>query len=193
MGPDVGSDGSLKVGGSARWARGPRPEPGSWRVKGRATAGRALRFCEDLAVPERRAGCPGRESPRKAGRAATRDFREVGTLNPVRTPPIGSRPPPHGGWSHPLLPPQELITAWYIGFLVLIFASFLVYLAEKDANSDFSSYADSLWWGTVREGLCRAALLPGTLPGLIIVTPNPVTSPCVSPPASPSGPACAPF
>uniref|UniRef100_A0A8C9KCM1 Potassium voltage-gated channel subfamily Q member 4 n=1 Tax=Panthera tigris altaica TaxID=74533 RepID=A0A8C9KCM1_PANTA len=42
-----------------------------------------------------------------------------------------------------------LITAWYIGFLVLIFASFLVYLAEKDANSDFSSYADSLWWGTI--------------------------------------------
>ncbi|ELV12379.1 Potassium voltage-gated channel subfamily KQT member 4 [Tupaia chinensis] len=44
---------------------------------------------------------------------------------------------------------KELITAWYIGFLVLIFASFLVYLAEKDANSDFSSYADSLWWGTI--------------------------------------------
>uniref|UniRef100_A0A663MXZ4 Potassium voltage-gated channel subfamily Q member 4 n=1 Tax=Athene cunicularia TaxID=194338 RepID=A0A663MXZ4_ATHCN len=30
---------------------------------------------------------------------------------------------------------KELITAWYIGFLVLIFASFLVYLAEKDANA----------------------------------------------------------
>lgn len=44
---------------------------------------------------------------------------------------------------------QELITAWYIGFLVLIFASFLVYLAEKDINSDFGTYADSLWWGTV--------------------------------------------
>ncbi|XP_012502197.1 PREDICTED: potassium voltage-gated channel subfamily KQT member 4 isoform X2 [Propithecus coquereli] len=44
---------------------------------------------------------------------------------------------------------KELITAWYIGFLVLIFASFLVYLAEKDANNDFSSYADSLWWGTI--------------------------------------------
>lgn len=44
---------------------------------------------------------------------------------------------------------QELITAWYIGFLVLIFASFLVYLAEKDNNSDFNTYADSLWWGTV--------------------------------------------
>ncbi|XP_032470204.1 potassium voltage-gated channel subfamily KQT member 4 isoform X2 [Phocoena sinus] len=44
---------------------------------------------------------------------------------------------------------KELITAWYLGFLVLIFTSFLVYLAEKDANSDFSSYADSLWWGTI--------------------------------------------
>ncbi|XP_069478645.1 potassium voltage-gated channel subfamily KQT member 4 [Ambystoma mexicanum] len=44
---------------------------------------------------------------------------------------------------------KELITAWYIGFLVLIFASFLVYLAEKDANADFATYADSLWWGTI--------------------------------------------
>ncbi|XP_038144797.1 potassium voltage-gated channel subfamily KQT member 4 isoform X6 [Cyprinodon tularosa] len=44
---------------------------------------------------------------------------------------------------------KELITAWYIGFLVLIFASFLVYLAEKDINSDFVTYADSLWWGTI--------------------------------------------
>ncbi|NXG03893.1 KCNQ4 protein, partial [Sakesphorus luctuosus] len=44
---------------------------------------------------------------------------------------------------------KELITAWYIGFLVLIFASFLVYLAEKDANMQFATYADSLWWGTV--------------------------------------------
>ncbi|KFZ49212.1 Potassium voltage-gated channel subfamily KQT member 5, partial [Antrostomus carolinensis] len=43
----------------------------------------------------------------------------------------------------------ELITAWYIGFLVLIFSSFLVYLAEKDANAQFATYADSLWWGTV--------------------------------------------
>ncbi|CDQ77360.1 unnamed protein product [Oncorhynchus mykiss] len=44
---------------------------------------------------------------------------------------------------------QELITAWYIGFLVLIFASFLVYLAEKDVNTEFNTYADSLWWGTI--------------------------------------------
>ncbi|KAJ8268265.1 hypothetical protein COCON_G00134370 [Conger conger] len=44
---------------------------------------------------------------------------------------------------------KELITAWYIGFLVLIFASFLVYLAEKDINTEFTTYADSLWWGTI--------------------------------------------
>ncbi|XP_039536589.1 potassium voltage-gated channel subfamily KQT member 4 isoform X2 [Pimephales promelas] len=44
---------------------------------------------------------------------------------------------------------KELITAWYIGFLVLIFASFLVYLAEKEENQEFSTYADSLWWGTI--------------------------------------------
>ncbi|KAJ3609110.1 hypothetical protein NHX12_023636 [Muraenolepis orangiensis] len=44
---------------------------------------------------------------------------------------------------------KELITAWYIGFLVLIFASFLVYLVEKDVNPDFTTYADSLWWGTI--------------------------------------------
>ncbi|XP_069752015.1 potassium voltage-gated channel subfamily KQT member 4-like isoform X1 [Narcine bancroftii] len=44
---------------------------------------------------------------------------------------------------------KELITAWYIGFLILIFSSFLVYLAEKEENSEFLTYADSLWWGTV--------------------------------------------
>lgn len=44
---------------------------------------------------------------------------------------------------------KELVTAWYIGFLVLIFASFLVYLVEKDSNKEFSTYADALWWGTI--------------------------------------------
>ncbi|XP_044278087.1 potassium voltage-gated channel subfamily KQT member 5 isoform X5 [Varanus komodoensis] len=44
---------------------------------------------------------------------------------------------------------KELITAWYIGFLVLIFSSFLVYLVEKDENAQFSTYADALWWGTI--------------------------------------------
>lgn len=51
-------------------------------------------------------------------------------------------------------PPQELITTLYIGFLGLIFSSYFVYLAEKDAvdeegRTGFSSYADALWWGVV--------------------------------------------
>lgn len=44
----------------------------------------------------------------------------------------------------------------YIGFLGLIFASYFVYLAEKEVvdpasnkTGDFSSYADALWWGVV--------------------------------------------
>lgn len=60
---------------------------------------------------------------------------------------------------------QELITAWYIGFLSLILSSFLVYLVEKDVvlmtipndedgtptpAQDFDTYADALWWGLVR-------------------------------------------
>lgn len=50
---------------------------------------------------------------------------------------------------------QELITTLYIGFLGLIFSSYFVYLAEKDAlgpdgkTGDFASYADALWWGVV--------------------------------------------
>ncbi|XP_064612564.1 potassium voltage-gated channel subfamily KQT member 1-like [Liolophura sinensis] len=49
---------------------------------------------------------------------------------------------------------QELITTLYIGFLGLIFSSYFVYLAEKDAtdsngDTDFTSYADALWWGVI--------------------------------------------
>ncbi|XP_068606666.1 potassium voltage-gated channel subfamily KQT member 5 [Brachionichthys hirsutus] len=44
---------------------------------------------------------------------------------------------------------KELVTAWYIGFLVLIFSSFLVYLVENKSNEDFATYADALWWGTI--------------------------------------------
>ncbi|XP_065159719.1 potassium voltage-gated channel subfamily KQT member 1 isoform X5 [Atheta coriaria] len=49
---------------------------------------------------------------------------------------------------------QELITTLYIGFLGLIFSSYFVYLAEKDAvvadgKNNFSSYADALWWGVI--------------------------------------------
>ncbi|XP_035217842.1 potassium voltage-gated channel subfamily KQT member 1-like isoform X2 [Stegodyphus dumicola] len=49
---------------------------------------------------------------------------------------------------------QELITTLYIGFLGLIFSSYFMYLAEKEdvgivGKSDFSSYADALWWGVI--------------------------------------------
>ena len=51
---------------------------------------------------------------------------------------------------------QELITTLYIGFLALIFCSYLVYIAEKDEKAGpvqggkgnerhFESYADALW------------------------------------------------
>ncbi|CAF3288795.1 unnamed protein product [Rotaria sp. Silwood2] len=55
---------------------------------------------------------------------------------------------------------QELITTLYIGFLALIFCSYLVYIAEKDEKGDelrgvkgndshFETYADALWWGVI--------------------------------------------
>uniref|UniRef100_A0A087XU80 Potassium voltage-gated channel, KQT-like subfamily, member 2a n=1 Tax=Poecilia formosa TaxID=48698 RepID=A0A087XU80_POEFO len=44
---------------------------------------------------------------------------------------------------------KELITAWYIGFLCLILASFLVYSVEKESNEEFETYADALWWGLI--------------------------------------------
>ena len=44
---------------------------------------------------------------------------------------------------------QELITTIYIGFLGLVFSSFIIYLVEKDHNDKFKSFADALWWGVV--------------------------------------------
>lgn len=44
---------------------------------------------------------------------------------------------------------QELITTLYIGFLSLIFASYFVYLAEREYESGFENFADALWWGVV--------------------------------------------
>ena len=47
---------------------------------------------------------------------------------------------------------QELFTTLYIGFLGLIFSSFLVYMAERDYNTEkFGTYADALWWGVVSK------------------------------------------
>ncbi|ESO07678.1 hypothetical protein HELRODRAFT_75893 [Helobdella robusta] len=49
-------------------------------------------------------------------------------------------------WAHR----QELFTTLYIGFLGLIFTSFIMYLAEKDKNpKKFGTYADALWWGVI--------------------------------------------
>ncbi|XP_071440851.1 potassium voltage-gated channel subfamily KQT member 1-like isoform X1 [Hetaerina americana] len=67
---------------------------------------------------------------------------------------------------------QELITTLYIGFLGLIFASFLVYLAEKDDNSKaFSNFADALWWGVIT--LCTVGYgdaVPVTWQGKVIAS-----------------------
>jgi enoyl reductase-like protein len=47
----------------------------------------------------------------------------------------------------------ELITTMYMGFIVLIITSYLVYLAERDyiiaGVKPFESYADALWFGIV--------------------------------------------
>ncbi|XP_054719353.1 potassium voltage-gated channel subfamily KQT member 4-like [Uloborus diversus] len=65
---------------------------------------------------------------------------------------------------------QELFTTLYIGFLGLIFSSFLIYLAEKEANPQhFSNFADALWWGVIT--LCTVGYgdtVPITWPGKLI-------------------------
>ena len=45
---------------------------------------------------------------------------------------------------------QELLTTLYIGFLVLMFSSFIIYQVEKDENPKmFGSFAHALWWGFI--------------------------------------------
>ncbi|XP_037043129.1 potassium voltage-gated channel subfamily KQT member 4 isoform X15 [Bradysia coprophila] len=66
---------------------------------------------------------------------------------------------------------QELITTLYIGFLGLIFASFLVYLMEKDVNKKFNNFAQALWWGVIT--LCTVGygdMVPETWQGKIIAS-----------------------
>ncbi|VDD75536.1 unnamed protein product [Mesocestoides corti] len=68
-------------------------------------------------------------------------------------------------WAHR----QELFTTMYIGFLALIFGSFLIYLAEKKENAKIQSFADALWWGIVT--LCTVGYgdtVPKTWTGKII-------------------------
>nr|AAN63887.3 potassium channel [Drosophila melanogaster] len=66
---------------------------------------------------------------------------------------------------------QELITTVYIGFLGLIFASFLVYMWEKDVNDKFSNFAQALWWGVIT--LCTVGygdMVPITWQGKLIAS-----------------------
>ncbi|KAL9963210.1 hypothetical protein ACROYT_G032388 [Oculina patagonica] len=44
---------------------------------------------------------------------------------------------------------QELLTTFYLGFISLIFASFVLYMVEKDSNADLESWPSSFWWGIV--------------------------------------------
>ncbi|XP_043275109.1 potassium voltage-gated channel subfamily KQT member 1-like isoform X1 [Venturia canescens] len=65
---------------------------------------------------------------------------------------------------------QELITTLYIGFLGLIFASFLVYLAERD-DEHFNNFAKALWWGVIT--LCTVGYgdaVPKTWQGKVIAS-----------------------
>ncbi|XP_012583618.1 PREDICTED: potassium voltage-gated channel subfamily KQT member 2 [Condylura cristata] len=72
--------------------------------------------------------------------------RPWGLCSPQKTPKPSGEAGPAAGRASVL---QELVTAWYIGFLCLILASFLVYLAEKGENDHFDTYADALWWGLI--------------------------------------------
>lgn len=61
----------------------------------------------------------------------------------------------------------------YIGFLGLIFSSYFVYLAEKDAvdeegKTGFSSYADALWWGVVRQLKVKTNIFTKESPSLML-------------------------
>nr|XP_027205582.1 uncharacterized protein LOC113799183 isoform X4 [Dermatophagoides pteronyssinus] len=67
---------------------------------------------------------------------------------------------------------QELITTVYIGFLGLIFSSFLVYLSEKGVHPEkFNNYADALWWGVITlSTVGYGDLVPQTWPGKLVAS-----------------------
>ncbi|PAA64277.1 hypothetical protein BOX15_Mlig012321g1 [Macrostomum lignano] len=71
-------------------------------------------------------------------------------------------------WAHR----QELFTTVYIGFLGLIFSSFVMYLIEKDEqDTQISNYADALWWGVIT--LCTVGygdVTPKTWSGKIVAS-----------------------
>uniref|UniRef100_A0AAV2LSS8 Uncharacterized protein n=1 Tax=Knipowitschia caucasica TaxID=637954 RepID=A0AAV2LSS8_KNICA len=56
---------------------------------------------------------------------------------------------------------SELITTLYIGFLCLIFASYFVYLAEKEAVGGVENFAEALWWGVISVSHSTRAVQKG--------------------------------
>ncbi|VDO98049.1 unnamed protein product [Soboliphyme baturini] len=66
---------------------------------------------------------------------------------------------------------QELLTTMYLGFLGLVFSSFLIYLCEKDIGDHFKTFADALWWGVIT--LCTVGYgdrVPQTWQGKLIAS-----------------------
>lgn len=43
----------------------------------------------------------------------------------------------------------HLAIVFYMGFLALIFISFIIYFVEKDVNPQFDSLASSMWWAMI--------------------------------------------
>ena len=44
---------------------------------------------------------------------------------------------------------KELIMAYYMAFIALIFGAFVIYQVESEDNEQFSNFGDSLWWSLV--------------------------------------------
>ena len=44
---------------------------------------------------------------------------------------------------------KELIMAYYMAFIALIFGAFVIYQVENEDNEQFSNFGDSLWWSLV--------------------------------------------
>lgn len=43
----------------------------------------------------------------------------------------------------------HLAIVFYMGFLALIFISFVIYFVERDSNPKFNSLSSSMWWAVI--------------------------------------------
>ena len=67
----------------------------------------------------------------------------------------------------------HLAIVFYMGFLALIFISFVIYFVEKDENPKFNSLASSMWWAVIT--LCTIGygdMYPGEKKSLPRTTPS---------------------